>query len=309
VDKIRLGSSELKVTPVCFGCWQMGQTYWGKQPKDVLIDAVHKAIDLGVNFFDTADAYGDGDAEEILGEALKDVRRSDVVVATKVFHHFYSDGHRHGDLSHDYVIWECEQSLERLGLDYIDLYQCHSFDPYTHPGDTAEAMEKLKSDGKIRAYGVSNHTIEQLRTARSFGNYSTLQTFYNLIEPKGEEDLLPMSLAEDVGVLAYSPLMRGLLTGKFTGEETFDDLRDNDDRFKGERFKRLATNVRNLKPIADKYGLSITQLSVAATLMHPAIHVAIVGIKNADQISEAVGAVGKTIELEDYHAIRKTLSA
>ncbi|HOX38523.1 MAG TPA: aldo/keto reductase [Candidatus Brocadiia bacterium] len=307
VEKIRLGSSELMVTPICFGCWQMGQTFWGKQPKDTLVEAVHKALELGVNFFDTADAYGDGEAERILGEGLKGARRERVVVATKVFHHFYEDGSRHPDLSRDYILWECEQSLKRLNLDYIDLYQCHSFDPYTHPGDVASAMEKLKESGKIKAYGVSNFSIEQFRLARTFGNFTTVQPFYNLIEPKGETDLLPYCLAEDIGVLVYSPLMRGLLTGKFTGEEKFEDLRGNDDRFKGEKFKELAGRVRNLKPIADRLGLTIAQLSLAATLMHPAIHVVIVGTKNAKQIEEAVGAAGKRLNIADYHAVRKAL--
>jgi len=307
MEKVRLGFSELNVSPICFGCWQMGQTFWGKQPRKTLIDAVHKALEVGINFFDTADAYGDGEAETILGEALKDVQRDRFVVATKVFHHFHEDGRRHPDLSREYVLWECEQSLKRLGLDYIDLYQCHGYDHYTHPGDTASAMEKLKKSGRIKAYGVSNFTLEQLRVARNHGNFSTIQPFYNLIEPKGEDDLLPYCLAEDVGVMVYSPLMRGLLTGKFTGQEKFNDLREKDERFQGERFKNLAGRVRGLRPIAERHGLTITQLSLAATLMHPAVNVAITGIKNAAQIDEVAGAAGHIIGIEDYYAVRKTL--
>jgi aryl-alcohol dehydrogenase-like predicted oxidoreductase len=285
----------------------MGQTFWGKQPRDTLIEAVHASLDCGVNFYDTADAYGDGEAERILGEALKDARRDEVVVATKVYHHFYPDGHRHPDLSKKYILEECDASLKRLGMDYIDLYQAHSWETYTPISETVEAFEQLVKAGKIKAYGVSNFTAEQLRATLKYGNVSTIQPYYNFLEPRGEDDLLPLCQAENIGVLVYSPLLRGILTGKFSGDEEFDDLRGRDARFKGEKFRQLIDKVENLRPIAEERGLTLTQLVLAATVHHPAIHVAIVGIKNADQIREAAGAMGVSIDLETYHKIRGIL--
>lgn len=305
---VELGCTGLQVSPICFGCWQMGQTFWGKQPEATLIDAVHAAVDAGINFFDNADAYGNGVAEQILGRALAGIQRDRVVVATKVYYHFYEDGHRHPDLSEKYVIAECQASLKRLGLDYLDLYQAHAFDPFTPLEETARAMEKLKKDGKIRAYGVSNFTVEQLRACRCYGDFDTIQPRYSLLIPGIEDDLLPYCVAQNVGVLVYSPLHRGVLTGKFKGDETFTDLRANDRDFQGETFRQLVAKVENLRPMAEGKGCSVTQLALAATIAHPGIHCAIVGIKNADQIREAAGAVDVDLTREEYHAIRAALA-
>ncbi|MCD6231378.1 aldo/keto reductase [Candidatus Aerophobetes bacterium] len=308
-ERVQLGKSGLKVSPICFGCWQMGQTYWGKQPEDVLIRAVHTAFEYNVNFFDTADAYGDGIAEKILGKAIKELPRDKIIIATKVFHHFYPDGHRHPDLSKKYILYECEKSLERLGIDYIDLYQAHSYEIYTPMEEIAEAFEKLKREGKIRAYGVSNFTLEQLRLARKYGSFSTLQPYYNLLEPGIEKDLLPYCYGEKLGVLVYSPLLRGILTGKFTGKEVFSDLRANDLRFKGKRFQELVRKVEKLKPVAKDKGMSVTQLTLLTTLSHPAIHSAIVGIKNSAQIKEAAEVMRyKDLTLPEYYQVRSLLS-
>jgi len=306
--RVTLGSTALEVTPVCFGCWQMGQTFWGKVPEQALIEAVRAALDAGINFFDTADAYGDGVAEETLGRALRGVPRSQVVVATKVYHHFYPDGRRHPDLSERYIVQACEASLRRLGMEHIDLYLCHAFDQFTPLEETALAMATLEKQGKICAYGVSNFTLEQLRAARRCGDFETVQPYYNLLEPDIEKDLLPYCQVENLGVLVYSPLLRGLLTGKFTGAETFTDLRGNDDRFKGERFRAIVARVEKLRPIAQQKGCTVTQLALAATVAHPAIHCAIVGIKNADQVREAAGAADVELTREEYHAVRRALA-
>ena len=306
---VTLGKSGLKVTPACFGCWQMGQTFWGPQPRQTLIDAVRAAVDAGVNFFDNADAYGDGEAEEILGEALRQTPRDKVVVATKVYHHFYPDGRRHPDLSKAYVLEECDASLRRLGMDYLDLYQAHAWDPFTPIDETLEAFEQLVKAGKIRAYGVSNFSTEQLRLAMGVGNVSTFQPRYNLLNPGPEESLLPLCQTQNIGVLVFDPLARGLLTGKFTGDETFDDLRAHDARFQGEAFKANCGKVQKLRPIAERLHCSLPQLVLAATFAHPAVHCAIVGIKNADQIRENAGAMDVHIDRQTYAEIRKTLGS
>jgi len=305
--RITLGRSGLEVSPICFGTWQLSERFWGNVEAADVTAAIRRAYEAGVNFFDTAGAYGEGRAESVLGEALAGVPRDRIVVATKVFHHFYPDGRRHGDLSAKYVTEYCDEALARLRTDYIDLYQLHAFDPITPLEETTAVLERLRQAGKVRCYGVSNFSVEQLRLARRYGDYATCQPYYNLLDPRIELDLLPYCAAENIGVLVYSSLALGMLTGKFDGSETFGDLRAGSPRFKGERFKRLATNIRSLQPMADKYGLTITQLCLAATLTHPAIHCAIVGIKNAAQIVEAAGAMGKTIEREDYFTIRNKL--
>ena len=229
------------------------------------------------------------------------------MIATKVFAHFYPDGHRHADLGEDYIPKACEASLSRLGLDCIDLYQCHSYDQFAPLAGIARAMEKLKKAGKIRAFGVSNFTVEQLRAARACGDFDTLQPPYNLFATDVEKDLLPYCQAENVGVLVYGSLKRGMLTGKFKGDETFDDLRAKDGAFQGETFKRTIEKVERLRPMAEQKGCTVTQLALAATISHPAIHCAIVGIKNAGQIREAAGAPDVELTVEEYHAIRSAL--
>jgi len=306
--RVRLGRSGLQVSPVCYGSWQLSPRFWGDLPHDEVAAAMRRAFEVGVNFYDTAGAYGNGLSERVMGEALKDLPRDRLVVATKVYHHFYPDGHRHPDLSARYVLDYCDEALQRLQMDYVDLLQLHSFDPLTPLAETTEALEKLKDAGKIRAYGVSNFTVEQFRLARTFGDYATCQPRYSLLDAAIERDLLPYCRAEDIGVLVYSPLACGLLTGKYDGSETFDDFRAKKADFQGDRFRRLAAAVKGLAPVAEKYGVSIVQLVLVATLAHPAIHCPIVGIKRPEQIEDAAGAMGRSIEREDYFAIRAALS-
>ena len=307
-DRIMFGATDLEVSPVCFGTWQLSPRFWGEQSKADVLEAMNLAFDAGINFFDTADAYGDGYAETVVGEFLADKPRDKCVICTKVFNHFNPDGSRYPDLSPDHIMQRCDIQLQRMGIETIDLYLLHMFDPLTPLGEVADTLELLKERGKIQAYGVSNHTLEQLGAQRRFGAYDAVQPPYSLIACEAENTLLPYCEANNIGVMVYSPLHKGLLTGKYTGTETFSDFRRNHPDFQGERFAKIAQAVRSLQPMADKYGLSIYQLVLAATLMHPAIHVAVVGIKNADQMREALGARGKTLSREDYFAVRKTLT-
>jgi len=266
------------------------------------------AFDAGVNFFDTADAYGDGLAETVVGEFLGQVPRDRVVVVTKVFNHFNPDATRYPDLSPAHIRERCDIQLKRMQTDYVDVYLLHFWDQLTPLADVAATMEDLRKQGKIRFYGVSNHNVEQLRAQRRFGKYDVVQPSYSLVAAEAEVDLLPYCQAENLGVMVYSPLHKGLLTGKYDGSETFSDFRQHHPDFTGEKFQKLAVAVRSLGPMARKYGMSIYQLVLAATLMHPAIQVAIAGIKTREQIIEAAGVMGKTLSREDYFAIRKTLT-
>ena len=308
MERIKLGRTDLMVSPICFGCWQMGGTMWGPADEDVLSEAVHKAVDIGVNFFDVADAYGDGAAEEILGSALRSIDRSTVVIATKVYHHCLGGrgSRRVGDLSYEYILQECDQSLKRLGVDCIDLYQAHQFDPFTHLEETAKGFEELKRKGKIRYYGTSNFSADQLRAALKFGDFDTVQPKYNLHAAEIEDDVLPLCMANDLGVLAYSPMHHGLLTGKYDGSETFDDFRSETPEFAGQEFRRIAERVRRLQPIADEMSKTIPQLALRFVLDHPAVHCAIAGTKTPAQITETAGATGWKLSRDQYYLVRQT---
>ena len=307
-QRVTFGATQLEVSPLCFGTWQLSPRFWGDQSKTDVLKAMNVAFDGGINFFDTADAYGDGYAETVVGEFLADKPRDRCIICTKVFNHFKPDASRYPDLSPDHVRQRCELQLKRMRIETIDLYLLHLFDPLTPFSDVTEALELLKKQGKIRSYGVSNHTTEQLRALRRFGAYDVVQPRYSLIETDVEGDLLPYCQAENIAVMVYSPLHKGLLTGKYAGTETFSDFRKHYPDFQGERFARIAAAVQGLKSLADRYGFSIYQLVLTVTLMHPAVHVAIVGIKNPDQINEALGAMGQTISREDYFAVRKALA-
>lgn len=268
---------------------------------------MRKAVDLGINFFDTADAYGDGYAETVLGEQLRDLPRDELVIATKVFNHFNPDGSRYPDLSPEHIRERCDIELARLGIDCIDLYLLHRSEALTAYSEIADCLDGLVKAGKIRTYGVSNHNVTELAAQRSFGDYSVLQPPYSLIDPVGERDLLPYCQAEDIGVMIYSPLHKGLLSGKYDGSEQFDDFRANDPDFQGDRFRALCNAVRSLGEIADGYGVTIPQLVYATTLMHPSIQVAIAGIKTTAQIEEVAGAAGVKISRADYYNVREAV--
>lgn len=307
MERTTLGASGLSVSPISFGTWQLSPRFWGEQSKDDAIAAMKLAFDKGVNFYDTADAYGDGYAETVLGEAIRELPRDEIVVATKFFNHFNPDASRYPDLSRNYLIERCEASLKRLGVETLDLVLLHFYDELTPLDELADTLKTLRQQGKIQAIGVSNHNVEQTRAQRRFAPYAVTQPPYSLVDRGIEAELLPYCQAEDIGVMVYSPVHKGLLTGKYTGTETFDDFRKNHPDFQGERFQALCDAVQSLRPMADGYGLSIYQLVLAATLMHPAIHVAVCGIKTPAQIEEAAGVMGKTINREDYFTIRKTL--
>ncbi|HEC03271.1 MAG TPA: aldo/keto reductase, partial [Phycisphaerales bacterium] len=259
-ERIIFGATGLEVSPICFGTWQLSPRFWGDQSKKDVLAAMGTALDAGINFFDTADAYGDGYAETVLGEFLADKPRDSLVICTKVFNHFNPDGSRYPDLSPAHIRQRCELELERMGIETIDLYLVHLFDPLTPLADIAETLDALKKQGKIRSYGVSNHTVEQLRAQRRFGAYDAIQPSYSLVDSKIESDLIPYCQAENVGVMIYSPMHKGLLTGKYAGDETFTDFRKHLPDFQGERFRIIAEAVRSLEPLAKKYNLTIYQL-------------------------------------------------
>jgi len=306
-QRVVLGCSGLQVSPVCFGTWQLSPRFWLEQSKADILAAMHAAVEHGINFFDTADNYGDGYAETVLGEFLATQRRDELVVCTKVCNHFNPDGTRYPDLSAAHVAARCEVQLRRLGIDTIDLYLLHMYDQLTPLAEIAAGMERLMAQGKVRVCGVSNFTVEQLRAIRQYGPFEVIQPSYSFLNSGIEKDLLPYCQSADIGVMVYSPMHKGLLSGKYAGTESFADFRQHHPDFQGERFRALAQAVRSLQPLAERYGMSLYQLVLTATLMHPAIDVAVVGIKMPQQIVEAAAAMGRTLAREDYFAVRAAL--
>jgi len=308
VKKVQLGKTDLLVSRICFGCWQLSPNFWGEVPINPWRKAVLAGLEAGVNFIDTADAYGNGFAESELGKVLTETKlRDEIVLATKFYWHFEDDP-RYPDTRHDRIIEACENSLRRLGTDRIDLYQIHAWDPLTRPDEVAAALLRLRQEGKVRWIGVSNLNPEQMRMYGQHFEVNCLQPSYSLLRREVEAEELPYCLANRIGVIPYSPLYRGLLTGKYAPDHQFDDTRANDPLFRGKAFAHLLKALQGLQPIADRYGLTLAQISIRWVLTHPAVTSAIVGIKDADQIRTILPAAEGPLEPADWHHIADTLT-
>jgi aryl-alcohol dehydrogenase-like predicted oxidoreductase len=298
--RVRLGRSELQVSPIAFGTWQLGGE-WGEFDEGRAIDAIGHARGLGVNFFDTAQAYGFGASERLLGKALEhELRdaRDEVVIATKGGLRPV-DGGVERDSSAEWIRQGVEESLEALGVGHIDLYQVHWPDPGTPLAETADTLAELKDQGKIRHVGVSNFSPAQLEDFSRTLPVETLQPPYHLFSRDVEESVLPWCMDHDVGVLVYSPLAHGLLTGGIDQDTEFasDDWRGQSPLFTGEGLRANLDVVRQLEEVAGEVGCTLSQLAIAWTLTHPAVQVAIVGSRSPEHIEEAVGALD--VELGD----------
>ena len=251
-----LGRTGLDVSRIAYGTWQLGGD-WGSYDEDAAVAAIQKAWDSGVTLFDTAQGYGDGEAEQVLGKALRsrlDQERDRVVVATKGGIEPGAERSRRGD--RDFLRAGVEQSLGKLGVDHIDVYQVHWPDPDTPFGETAAALAELVDEGKIRHVGVSNYDVEQMREFSETFQVETLQPPYHLFRRGIEADVLPYAREQDIGVLVYSPLGSGLLTGAMDSSTTFedDDWRAQATAFTGDAFQTNLAVVEDLKEFAGRAG-------------------------------------------------------
>jgi aryl-alcohol dehydrogenase-like predicted oxidoreductase len=302
----RLGMTDLQVSRLAFGTWQLGGE-WGHFDERDAIAAIQRARELGINLFDSAQAYGFGASERLLGRALRDEldhRRDDVVLATKGGLRMTPDGMVR-DSSAAWLRSGVEQSLRALGVEHIDLYQVHWPDPDVSFAETAGALEQLVGEGKIRHVGVSNYSVAQIAQFARTRPVETLQPAYHLFRREIEADIAPYAVEHDIGVLVYGPLAHGLLTGSMDEHTTFaaGDWRSHSPLFQGETFRRNLRIVRELERWAVERGHTVSQLAIAWTLAHPAVDVAIVGARRASHIADSVGAADVELSEEDLAEI------
>jgi aryl-alcohol dehydrogenase-like predicted oxidoreductase len=296
MDYTHFGRTSLHVSKISYGTWQFGGD-WGRVERsqwDTGKATVQKALELGINFFDTAQAYGFGMAERMLGEALQPYLkglREDIVIATKGGLRMEGDKLLR-DVSAFWIRQGVEQSLRNLGVDYIDLYQIHWPDPNTPFEETASTLDQLIHEGKIRYVGVSNYNVEQMRAFEKVRKLDALQPPYSLFRRDIEQDILPYTQEQGIGVLIYGPLAHGLLAGTFTPQTSFaaDDWRSKSEIFHGKNFLRNLAVVEHLKQLAEQEGMTVAQLAIAWVLAQPAIDVAIVGARNPEQLEQTAPA-------------------
>jgi aryl-alcohol dehydrogenase-like predicted oxidoreductase len=294
METVTLGMTELKVSRVAYGAWELGGE-WGSFDETQAISAIRYARERGITLFDTAQAYGFGASEQLLGRALRDDldhRRDEVVLATKGGLRMTKNGLVR-DSSRAWIRRGVDDSLRALGVDHIDLYQVHWPDPNIAPAETAGVLEELVRAGKIRHVGVSNFDIAGMEEFARTRPLETLQPPYSLFRRDIETDVLPYARAHDIGVLVYGPLAHGLLTGAIDEGTSFanDDWRSTNPSFHGETFRDNLEKVRALQRFADgQLGSSVGRLAVAWTLANPAVNVAIVGARSPRHIDEAVAA-------------------
>jgi len=303
----KLGQSDVEITPILFGTWQAGKSGWVGIEDEAVIAAMQAALASGITAFDTAEVYGNGHSERVVGQALADVRDR-VVLATKVFANH---------LKYQQVIEACDRSLKNLQTDYIDLYQIHwpagSFKSEMVPiAETMEALNALKQQGKIRAIGVSNFSRDQLAEAMQYGRIDSLQPPYNLFWRGVEQDLMPYCVEQNISIIAYSPLAQGLLTGRFGPDHQFEDgdVRAKNKLFKGEAYDRAQAALAQLRPIADRYGCTLGQLAIAWLIAQPQTS-AIVGARKSEQATQNAQAANLQLtqaDLDTIDAIGRTVT-
>jgi aryl-alcohol dehydrogenase-like predicted oxidoreductase len=295
----RLGHSDLMITPTGFGAWAIGgsgwEFSWGGQDDCDSIAAIHRALELGVNWIDTAAAYGLGHSEEVVARALQTWSGPRPYVFTKCGLIGDEHGNVHRSLKRDSIRFECENSLRRLRVDAIDLYQIHW--PVLDSHELVEGwatMAELQREGKVRWIGVSNFDVKQMRLVQQIAPITSLQPPYSLIRREIEQEILPFCLKEEIGVIVYSPMASGLLTGAMTRQRALalpvDDWHSRDPEFREPKLSRNLELVRRLRVVGDRHGRPAGQVAIAWVLTHPAVTGAIVGARSIKQVEQIAAA-------------------
>jgi aryl-alcohol dehydrogenase-like predicted oxidoreductase len=314
MDTRRLGNSDLQVTPIGFGAWAIGgsgwEFAWGSQDDSDSIAAIHEALDAGINWIDTAAVYGLGHSEEVVARALRGVGMRPYVFTKcgMVWDERGEIGHR---LDADSIRRECEASLRRLRVETIDLYQIHWPDSDEDVEEGWATLAALQQEGKVRHVGVSNFSVEQMRRAQAIAPITSLQPRYSLLHREVEEEILPFVAQEKIGVIAYSPMASGLLTGAMTRERIAglpaDDWRKRHPDFQEPQLSRNLRLVRLLRGIGRLRGRTPAEVAVAWVLYNPAVTGAIVGARSPGQVRGVIGAAEFRVSPEEVGEIEAVL--
>ncbi|MBC8469325.1 MAG: aldo/keto reductase [Planctomycetes bacterium] len=309
----KLGYTDLKLTTVGLGTWAIGgpwQWGWGPQDDDEAIAAILASLDAGINWIDTAAVYGLGHSEELVGEALKKASHKPII-ATKCSLLWNDKKEKVSCLKAESIRRECHDSLKRLGIETIDLYQIHWPEPEEDIEQAWEEMAKLAKEGKIRYLGVSNFSVEQIKRLQKIHPVASLQPPYSMLHRDVEDELLAYCAQNEISVVAYSPMQRGLLTGKFSPERLaslpLDDHRRKSSDFHEPQFTATLELVEKLRPIAERNGRTLAQLSISWVLRRPEVTAAIVGARKPEQILETAPASDWDLNEEDIEQIEQLL--
>jgi aryl-alcohol dehydrogenase-like predicted oxidoreductase len=304
----QLGASAIKITPIGLGTWAIGggnwEFGWGAQDDAESIATIHRALDLGVNWVDTAAVYGLGHSEEVVGRALKGLSQEQrPYVFTKCSMIWDEQRKVRGSLKRDSLKREAEASLRRLQVDAIDLYQVHWPDPDAEIEEGWAALAELQREGKVRYLGVSNFNVAQMRRAQAIAPITSLQPPYSLLEHDIERDILPFCQAHQIGVIAYSPMASGLLTGKMTRARIAampkDDWRRRSEAFREPQLSRNLDLVETLREIGSRHGRTAGEVAIAWTLRRPEVTGAIVGARQPEQLGGIIGAAAFRLTPEE----------
>ncbi|WP_020530543.1 aldo/keto reductase [Flexithrix dorotheae] len=322
----KLGSSDLEISAIAFGAWAIGGWLWGGADENEAQKAIRASIDLGGTTIDTAPVYGFGVSEIIVGKAIESVPRDKIQLLTKYglrwdtekgVAFFATQDNNGNDINiqkfagKDSVIKECEDSLRRLKTDYIDLYQIHWHDESTPISETMEAVEQLLKEGKIRAAGVCNYQTDWVDEALKSVNIVSNQVPYSMLRKDIEKDVVPHSLEKNIGILAYSPLQRGVLTGKIKSGYKFNegDNRADLPYFKGENLTKINAFLEGIRPIAEDKGATIAQLVLKWTLEQPGITCALAGARNIQQVEDNLKAASLSLSEEEKFQINQGIKS
>jgi len=313
MNKRKLGYTDLELTTVGLGTWAMGgpwQFGWGPQDDNKAVDAILAALDKGINWIDTAAIYGLGHSEQLIGKALKQTHTKPLI-ATKCGLLWNERREKVNCLKPQSIREECHKSLKRLGVEVIDLYQMHWPEPQEDIERAWEEMAKLAEQAKVRYTGVSNFNLEQIKRLQKIAPVASLQPAYSMLHREVEDELLGYCAENNIGVVAYSPMGRGLLTGKFSQQRLaalpLDDHRRRSEDFHEPQFSATLQLVERLRPIAERNGMTLAQLAISWVLRRSEITAAIVGARNAEQIAETSAAADSELPAEEIEQIERLL--